>query len=142
MRMAKAATLTEVAKTISENSGVSEGETISVLKDYRTLLKKILLSGRAVNVDGLGYFYLAAQSKGRDKAEEFTANDITGLRICFRANKDICIVAAGSTRSDGLNFKDVDRIKGGEFAGEGGEDGNGGSGEGGKDEDQEENPLG
>ena len=58
----KAATLTEVAKEISGNSGVSEGETISVLKDFRTLLRKLLLSGRSVNIDGLGYFYLAAKS--------------------------------------------------------------------------------
>ena len=33
------ATLTEIAKEISSNSGVSEGETISVLKDFRTLLR-------------------------------------------------------------------------------------------------------
>ena len=38
------ATLTEIAKEISSNSGVSEGETISVLKDFRTLLRKTLLS--------------------------------------------------------------------------------------------------
>ena len=35
------ATLTEIAKEISSNSGVSEGETISVLKDFRTLLRNI-----------------------------------------------------------------------------------------------------
>ena len=40
------ATLTEIAKEISSNSGVSEGETISVLKDFRTLLRKTLLAGR------------------------------------------------------------------------------------------------
>lgn len=104
------ATLDDVAKEISGSSGVSEGETISVLKDFRTQLKKLLLSGRAVNIAGLGYFYLAAHSDGTDKAEDFTASDIRGLRICFRANKDIRITVSGSTRSDGLNFKDVDRI--------------------------------
>ena len=60
------ATLDEFAKEISSASGVSEGETISVLKDFRTLLRKTLLSGRSVNIAGLGYFYLAAQSKGTD----------------------------------------------------------------------------
>ena len=60
------ATLNEIAKEISSNAGVSEGETISVLKDFRTLLKKLLLTGRTVNIDGLGYFFLAAQSKGTD----------------------------------------------------------------------------
>ena len=103
-----AATLKEVAQEISGNSGVSEGETISVLKDFRTLLRKTLLTGRSVNIDGIGYFYLSAQSKGTDKPE---ASDITGLRICFRANRDIRINAgASSTRTDGLAFKDLDRI--------------------------------
>ena len=56
------ATLDEFAKEISSTSGVSEGETISVLKDFRTLLRKTLLSGRSVNIKGLGYFFLSAQS--------------------------------------------------------------------------------
>ena len=47
-----AATLDEIAKEISSNAGVSEGETISVLKDFRTLLKKLLLTGRTVNING------------------------------------------------------------------------------------------
>lgn len=132
-----AATLSEVAKEISSNSGVSEGETISVLKDFRTLLKKLLLSGRSVNIDGLGYFYLAAKSKGTDKAEDFTANDITGLRICFRANSDIRLVASGTTRSDGLKFKDVDRINDNNSTGNLDDDNHGGS-----TGDENDNPLG
>ena len=65
------ATLDEFAKEIASASGVSEGETISVLKDFRTLLRKTLLGGRSVNIAGLGYFYLSAQSKGTEKAEDF-----------------------------------------------------------------------
>ena len=83
------ATLDEFAKEIASASGVSEGETISVLKDFRTLLRKTLLGGRSVNIAGLGYFYLSAQSKGTEKAEDFTIANISGLRICFRANSDI-----------------------------------------------------
>lgn len=105
-----AATLGEFAKEIGSNSGVSEGEAISVLKDFRTLLRKTLLSGRSVNIEGLGFFFLSAQSKGVEKAEEFTAQDIIGLRICFRANNDIRLHTGTSTRSDGLKFRDVDRI--------------------------------
>lgn len=104
------ATLGEFAKEIGSNSGVSEGESISVLKDFRTLLKKTLLAGRPVNIEGLGYFYLAAQSKGAEKMEEFTAQDITGLRICFRAHNEIRLHTAVGTRSDGLTLKDIDRI--------------------------------
>ena len=70
--------LKQIAKKISRLSGVSEGVVNSVLKDFRTELKEELLLGRSVNIDGLGFFYLAARSKGADTAEAFTANDITG----------------------------------------------------------------
>lgn len=119
------ATLDEFAKEISSTSGVSEGETISVLKDFRTLLRKTLLSGRSVNIKGLGYFFLSAQSKGTEKAEDFTVSDISGLRVCFRANSDIRLFTGTSTRSDGLRFKDLDHINDSSIidgdSGEGGE---------------------
>ena len=124
------ATLDEFAKEISSTSGVSEGETISVLKDFRTLLRKTLLSGRSVNIKGLGYFFLSAQSKGTEKAEDFTVSDISGLRVCFRANSDIRLFTGTSTRSDGLKFNinDSSIIDG--DSGEGGEapDPDGGAG--------------
>ena len=81
-----------------------------MLKDFRTQLKKQLIAGRTVNIDGLGTFYLAAQSKGTDRPEDFSATDITGLRICFRANSEIRLSTNISTRTDGLVLKDVDRI--------------------------------
>ena len=134
------AKLKEVAQAISAMSGVSEGNSYSVLKDFRTYLKKTLLAGRIVNIDGLGYFFLAAQSKGADKAEDFTSSDITALRICFRANSDIRIVASGTTRSDGLVLKDVDRINNTDDGGSG--DGGSDGGDSGSDGDKGENPLG
>lgn len=135
-KYSNSAKLKEVAREISAMSGVSEGNSYSVLKDFRTYLKKTLLAGRIVNIDGLGHFFLAAQSKGTDKAEDFTSSDITALRICFRANSDIRIVSSGTTRSDGLVLKDVDRINN---AGDNGSSDGGGSG---SDGDQNENPLG
>lgn len=56
-----------VCKEISSTSGVSEGETISVLKDFRTLLRKTLLSGRSVNIKGLGYFSFQLKAKERKR---------------------------------------------------------------------------
>lgn len=128
-------TLSEAAKEICVNSGVSEGNAYSILKDFRTLLKKTLLTGRSANIDGLGYFYLAAKSKGADTMEAFTASDISGLRVCFRANNDIRLTASGTTRTDGLVFRDVSRIQNGQSDGNGG---NSGPADGGI----EENPLG
>ena len=75
-------------------------------------------------------------SKGAGKAEDFIGSDITALRICFWVNSDIRITASGTTRTEGLVLKDVDRINGngGNASGDGG-----GSG---SDGDQGENPLG
>lgn len=117
------ATLDEFAKEIASASGVSEGETISVLKDFRTLLRKTLLGGRSVNIAGLGYFYLSAQSKGTEKAEDFTIANISGLRICFRTNSDIRLFTGTTTRSDGLKFKDLDHINDSGSIGDGSDDG-------------------
>lgn len=131
-------TLDEIAREIGQTSGVSEGESISVLKDFRTLLKKKPIDGRTVNISGLGYFYLAAQSKGTTRAEDFTAADISGLRICFRADKDIRLNTGTATRTDGLSLKDVDRVNnpssGGSGNGSDPDDNNPGGGDGGDEE--------
>lgn len=103
-------TLNEIAQEIARTSGSSEGASFSILKDFRTVLKRKLIDGRTVNINGLGYFFLAAQSKGTTVADEFTAADITGLRICFRADKDIRLNTGTTTRTDGLTLKDVDRV--------------------------------
>ena len=84
------ATLDEFAKEIASASGVSEGETISVLTE---------------------------------KAEDFTIANISGLRICFRANSDIRLFTGTTTRSDGLKFKDLDHINDSGSIGDGSDDG-------------------
>ena len=59
------ATLDEFAKEIASASGVSEGETISVLKDFRTLLRKTLLGGRSVISPVWDIFTFLPKAKGR-----------------------------------------------------------------------------
>lgn len=117
-------TLKEFAKEISSISGSSEGDVYGILKNFRKLLSKTLVSGRSVNIEGLGYFYLAALSKGKKVREEFNATDIEGLRICFRASNDIRVYTGTTTRTDGLVLKDVDRINDPNSSGE--EEGGGG----------------
>lgn len=121
----KPATLEEFAKEIAITSGTSEGTSFSVLKDFRTLLRKKMLAGRSVNIKGLGYFFLSAQSKGTAKMEDFTMADITGLRICFRANSDIRLFTGPASRSDGLQFMDLDRINRTNIDPDGGNEGGG-----------------
>ncbi len=60
------ATLDEFAKEIASASGVSEGETISVLKDFRTLLRKTLLvwSFGEYRRSGIFFTFLLKQRDG------------------------------------------------------------------------------
>lgn len=106
----KAADLKEIAKKIAKQSILGEGEVYNMLKYFCSLLQEILLEGRQVNIDGFGYFSLALQGKGVTDGDKLTTNDITGLRICFRAHNDIRIHNGATTRTDGLNFLDVDKI--------------------------------
>ena len=57
------------------------------------------------------------------KAEDFTIANISGLRICFRANSDIRLFTGTTTRSDGLKFKDLDHINDSGSIGDGSDDG-------------------
>lgn len=108
----KAADLKEVAKKIAKQSILGEGEVYNMLKYFCSLLQDILLEGRQVNIDGFGYFSLPLQGQGAENVEAFTTNDITGLRICFRAHNDIRIHNGATTRTDGLDFLDVDKVNG------------------------------
>ena len=59
----KAADLKEVAKKIAKQSILGEGEVYNMLKYFCSMLQDILLEGRQVNIDGLGYFSLAPFSR-------------------------------------------------------------------------------
>lgn len=108
----KAADLKEIAKKIAKQSILGEGEVYNMLSYFCSLLQEILLDGRQINIDGFGYFTLALQGQGAESVEAFTTNDITGLRICFRAHNDIRIHNGTTTRTDGLSFLDVDKVNG------------------------------
>ncbi len=95
------ATLDEFAKEIASASGVSEGETISVLKDFRTLLRKTLLGGRSVNISGLGYFYLSAQRKGRRRRKILRSLIFQGFVFVFVLTRIfVCLPGRLPVRTD------------------------------------------
>ena len=111
------ATLPELSTKIGKQSVLGKGEVYNVLLYFCSLLQDTLLSGRQVNIEGLGYFFLSLQGKGAESEEDFTTNDITGIRICFRAHNDIRIHNGATTRTEGLEFLDVDNVKHGSGTG-------------------------
>ena len=85
------ATLDEFAKEIASASGVSEGETISVLKDFRTLLRKTLLGGRS--------FLLKA--KGRRRRKNLQSLIFQGFVSVFVPTRtSVCLLGRLPVRMD------------------------------------------
>lgn len=87
-----------LADKMKDTSSLSAGDIKSVIQNFVEKLKEQLLEGKTVNIDGLGVFMLSAQSKGEEKLEDVSANTITGVRICFQANRELRI-SKNSTRA-------------------------------------------
>lgn len=59
----------------------SEGTIRGVLIEMEICLREMLLEGKAVRLDDLGIFALGITSKGEDKTEDFTADNIKKLSM-------------------------------------------------------------
>lgn len=88
----------------------SEGTLRGVLIEMEVCLRELLLEGKAVRMDGLGIFALslANQKGGADKAEDFTPNLISGVRMNLYLGKRF---RARELYSD-AKFKEADKYVG------------------------------
>ena len=71
-------------------------------------LKEQLLEGKAVNIEGLGVFMLAAKSKGSEKQEDITAKSVDSVRIYFQANKELKITKTATRAGEKLDLISLD----------------------------------
>ena len=69
----------QLAEDLHDNSSLSAGDVLSVLK-------QLPKAGRTVTIRGLGTFYPALSSEGCETPEECTPNKVRLTRICFRAD--------------------------------------------------------
>ena len=59
-----------IAQKIQDRSSLSVGDIKSTIQNFVEKLKEQLLEGKAVNIEGLGVFMLAAKSKGAEKKRQ------------------------------------------------------------------------
>lgn len=59
----------------------SEGTIRGVLIEMEICLREMLLEGKAVRFDDLGIFRIGLQTAGKAKAEDFSVDDIRGIRM-------------------------------------------------------------
>ncbi|NDV65043.1 HU family DNA-binding protein [Bacteroides sp. 224] len=75
----------ELAEEVAERSSLTPGDTQNAINNLIPVMRRHLLNGCAVKLNGLGTFIVVSKSNGKgvDTEEEVSASQITGLRIRF-----------------------------------------------------------
>ena len=61
----------------------SEGTIRGVLIEMENCLRELLLEGKAVYFDELGIFRIGLETRGKENAADFTADDIKAVHMCL-----------------------------------------------------------
>ena len=79
-----------LAKHIKEHgSSFSKGTIYGVLQDAVECIVECLQGGYGVNLNGLGKFGISLSCSGADMDEEFSAANITGVRVTFNPDAEM-----------------------------------------------------
>lgn len=83
----------------------SEATIRGVLIEAETCLRELLLDGKAVRLDDLGIFRIGIKTEAADELNDFTADNITGVRVNLYLGKRF---RAADLYND-ARFKEADR---------------------------------
>ena len=82
-------TINELAEHMAEHNTVfSKGTIVGVLSDLGACLRELILQGYKIQLANIGSFEPTISTKGEAKVEDFTAADITGMRVLFALGSD------------------------------------------------------
>ncbi len=81
--------LRDIAELIAHETTANPGEIEAYLEELMAQTKFAVADGSAVNVKGLGSFYLKTKCKFVEKEEEVSAANISGLNVGFRPSPDL-----------------------------------------------------
>lgn len=92
----------ELANNIQEISALSASDVTHTTDILMTELRKVLVRGDRVKIDGLGTFYMTISCVGVDNEDDLNVRNIKRVNIRFLPDKALKLVnnALASTRSD------------------------------------------
>lgn len=92
----------DVASEVEEASTLTKGDVTHVMGIFMSELRKILVRGDRVKIDGLGTFFMTLSCKGVPTKEECSVRNVEGINIRFRPDRVLKLVnnALAPTRSD------------------------------------------
>ncbi|WP_455585202.1 HU family DNA-binding protein [Bacteroides sp.] len=124
---AKIYSIDMLAREIESMGGMTAEDVTHVMKSFVRTMKKVLVAGNKVKVDGLGIFFTSLTCPGVEEVKECTVKNIKRVNLRFKVDNTLRLVndSVATTRGgeNNINFEIVD------LAPTGG-DGGGGEGEG------------
>ena len=82
-------TINELADHMAEHNTVfSRGTIVGVLSDLGGCLRELILQGYKIQLGDIGSFEPTIRTHGEPKVEDFTAADITDMKVLFELGKD------------------------------------------------------
>lgn len=85
----KTATIASIAKEIEITGALSAEDVTHVMQAFVRQLKKSLVEGNKVKVDGLGTFYITLTSAGTETEKECTVKGIRRVHIRFAVDNSL-----------------------------------------------------
>jgi predicted histone-like DNA-binding protein len=84
--------ISAIAKAIEKTGALSAEDVEHTMKAFIYELKKTLLRGDKVKVDGLGIFSTTFHSQGKEAEKDSTVKTINRVNICFRVDNSMRLV--------------------------------------------------
>lgn len=81
------ATLEEIETMVAKISAASEGDVRSIIRTMSELISQNLSQGRIVELGDLGRFRVSVKCKSADSTENFSSDNIKGLKVLYYPGK-------------------------------------------------------
>lgn len=140
---AKTYSIESLAREIEMVGALSEEDVAHVMRSFVRAMKRVIVDGNKVKVDGLGIFYTTLTCAGVEVEKECTIKNISRINLRFRVDNSLRLAndSTATTRGGENNMVFELVSKGSSTSGgEGGGNGGGGNEGGGNDGDDGEAP--
>lgn len=121
----KTSTIDTLARDIETTGALSAEDVTHTMKAFIRQLKKVLVEGNRVKVDGLGTFYITFRSVGTEQEKECTVKNIRRVNVRFSVDNSLRLAndSTATTRGGDNNVRfyikgETDQTGSGETNGE------------------------
>lgn len=138
---AKMYSIESLAREIETIGSLSVEDVVHVMKSFIRSMKKVLVAGNKVKVDGLGIFYTTLTCPGVEAEKDCTVKNITRVNLRFKVDNSLRLAndSIATTRGgeNNMMFELVSAKKASSGSGDDSDNGGGNGGEGGGPDDGE-----